>query len=229
MKPTAKDELLSQLAQYGYELMQPRSVEPGEKVLESLLRQDDSRLLEGFPVVLAHLLREKEALSWEDKNWHPHDELSKKTEYRLAFMLVLSYLQFLLFQMDDEASRTFKLVHKFEDGKRLLNQLRERVGLEKVQMDKVELSNERLKRNFVNYVVHANKHEDVEKKRHVLELELLLSELFTSRQKELVNMRLQNKPMTKTEKEYFYRVVKKRLKALANEELHHFARDLVLK
>lgn len=34
---------------------------------------------------------------------------------------------------------------------------------------------------------------------------------------------------TKTEREYFYRVVRKRLKALANEELHQFVRSLVLK
>ena len=78
-------------------------------------------------------------------------------------------------------------------------------------------------------MVYAPESKELEKKEHDFQLELLLSQFFTSRQKELLKKRAQNKPMTKTEKEYFYRVVKKRLKALANEELHQMARSLVEK
>lgn len=42
-----------------------------------------------------------------------------------------------------------------------------------------------------------------------------------------MNKVAQDKSLTKTEREYFYRVVKKRLKALADERVHQMARQLV--
>jgi len=60
-----------------------------------------------------------------------------------------------------------------------------------------------------------------------MQLELLLSEIFTSRQKILLRKKAEGKPLSKTEREYFSRVVKKRLKALANDELHRFALNLL--
>ena len=62
-----------------------------------------------------------------------------------------------------------------------------------------------------------------------MKLELLLSELFTRRQKELLRKRAEGAAMTNTEKTYFYRTVNKRLKALADEEVHALARRLTRK
>ena len=224
---------MDQLAQHGYELMRPRSTEPGEKLLVSLLQQDDVRLLEGFPVVLAHLLREKERLEWENKKWPSLNEVSKKTKQRLAVMLVLSHLLFGLFGMKEYSLRVLKLLKRWTGAKESGEFVKSFTGpflkSQSVKMDNLELSTERLKNNFRNYVVHNEKGERDQKKRQVLEFELLLSELFTPRQKELLKKRLEAKPMTKTEREYFYRVVSKRLKALASEELHQMARRLVTK
>jgi hypothetical protein len=55
-------------------------------------------------------------------------------------------------------------------------------------------------------------------------LEAALSQLFTPRQRELLMKKLRREPLTKTEKEYFSRVVKKKARAIANEELHRLAR-----
>jgi len=77
--------------------------------------------------------------------------------------------------------------------------------------------------------VLAPQDKEVQKKKHALELELLLSEVFTARQKELLRKRLEGKTFTKTEREYFYRVVKKRLRALANDEVHQMAHVLLSK
>lgn len=226
-----KDQLMDQLAQHGYALMRPRSTEPGEKLLVHLSQQDDVRLLEGFPVVLANLLKEKEALAWENKKWKPSDEFSQKTQNRLAPLLSLSYYVFRLFGLEEELqNRTLKLLSKFHWGKEKFLSLNEPfLQSQTVTLDKVRLSTERLKETFRNYVVHNEESQETLKKRHALEFELLLSELFTSRQKELLKKRLEDKPMTKTEKEYFYRVVSKRLKALASQELHELARRLVAK
>ncbi len=60
-----------------------------------------------------------------------------------------------------------------------------------------------------------------------LDLEIAVSRIFTLRQKELFLKKLRRKKMTKTEKEYFSRVIKKKVQALANEDLHKLARKVL--
>jgi hypothetical protein len=57
-----------------------------------------------------------------------------------------------------------------------------------------------------------------------LSLEYALSQLFSPKQKELFRKKLDGLPLTKTEKEYYSRAVKKKVVALANTELHRMAR-----
>lgn len=235
MKSHGKEELMGDLARYGYALSQPAPVtrEP-EEVFKNLLKQDDPRLLEGFPVVLAYALKEKEALAWERSKLKRafRGEPSKKSQQRSAFLLGVSYLLFRLFGLDKKyEDRVLKLLSGVEEGKQTLANLTEPfMRSESVSGGGVTLSVERLKNTFRNYVTQAGESSRaVQEKKRDLELELLLSELFTPRQKELLRKRLEGKAFTKTEREYFYRVVKKRLKALANEDLHRLARDLVLK
>ena len=66
-------------------------------------------------------------------------------------------------------------------------------------VDDVELSTERVKNNFRNYVVHAPGSVEAQEKKHALELGLLLAELFTPRQKEVLRKRIEGKTLTKTE------------------------------
>lgn len=231
MKKQNKQELMTHLEQYGYPLMQPALTAPPEKVLKELLNQNDLRLLEGFPVVLANVLRETTDFSWENAKWRPAKEFSKPAEHRLTVMLVLTYLLLRLFGFEKEyGPRVLKMVLRCKQGSDLLPQLTGAfLKSQPVKMGAMDLSTERLKNNFRQYVVHAAQSEGAHKKQRTLELELLLSELFTPRQKELLKKRQQNKLMTKTEREYFYRVVKKRLKALANDELHQMARNLLMR
>jgi len=58
-------------------------------------------------------------------------------------------------------------------------------------------------------------------------LEYSLSELFSPKQKELVLKKFKNEKFTKTEKEYYSRVVKKKLLAVANQDLNNLARSLL--
>jgi hypothetical protein len=58
------------------------------------------------------------------------------------------------------------------------------------------------------------------------DLDKALAELFTARQRELLRKRLNREPFTRSEKVYFYRTVGKRLKALANADLHRLAVEL---
>lgn len=60
-----------------------------------------------------------------------------------------------------------------------------------------------------------------------LSLEYALSQIFTPKQKEIFLKRLQGKKLTKTEREYFYRVVKKKALALANVDLQRLAQQVI--
>ncbi|MCD6516721.1 MAG: hypothetical protein J7L72_04780, partial [Candidatus Aminicenantes bacterium] len=59
------------------------------------------------------------------------------------------------------------------------------------------------------------------------DLEYAMSQLFSTKQKELFLKKLRGEKMTKTEREYFSRSVKKKVLALANSDLHKLAKKLV--
>jgi hypothetical protein len=60
-----------------------------------------------------------------------------------------------------------------------------------------------------------------------LSLEYALSQVFSPKQKELFRKKLDGLPLSKTEKEYYSRTVKKKVVALANAELHRLAQKLM--
>ncbi|OGS13506.1 MAG: hypothetical protein A2234_10370 [Elusimicrobia bacterium RIFOXYA2_FULL_58_8] len=59
--------------------------------------------------------------------------------------------------------------------------------------------------------------------REQLGLEYALSRIFPPRQKQIFLKKLRGTPLTKMEKEYFSRVIRKKTLALANDDLHRMA------
>ena len=84
------------------------------------------------------------------------------------------------------------------------------------------------KSNFIQFLyIFIQQHSKVlEEERDTALLESL-SELFTDKQKDLMFKVLNKEALTKTEREYYSRVVKKRLKALRNSDLQSLAQTLV--
>jgi len=200
--------------------------------LLKLIRQTDSRLLEGFPVVLLNLLENKKSLKWESPRWDSKRKLTALERRRFAALLSLSYLLFELFGLERTIlRRTEKVLARLPGEGGQMDTLRTMFqNSEEIPIGMgATVSVERLKNTFRNYVLLGAKSEETKKKRQELELELLLSEFFTPRQKELLVKRQQGETFTKTEREYFSRVIRKRLRALASEELHQFVRSLMLK
>ncbi len=54
-----------------------------------------------------------------------------------------------------------------------------------------------------------------------------MDEIFSTKQKELFLKKINGKKLTKTEKEYFSRVVKKKVLAMANSDLHQMSKKLL--
>ena len=90
------------------------------------------------------------------------------------------------------------------------------------------MSSQRLKVAFDNYFnQERSKLNDLLSVKEELGLEYALSQVFSPKQKELFLKKLRHEKLTKTEKEYFSRVVKKKALALANSELHRLSQKLL--
>ena len=90
------------------------------------------------------------------------------------------------------------------------------------------LSGRRLKSVFNGYFKKATKNlNDLLSAKEDLGLEYALSQIFPPKQKELFLKKLKGEVLTKTEKEYFSRSVKKKVQALANVDLHRLSRKLL--
>ena len=90
------------------------------------------------------------------------------------------------------------------------------------------MSSQRLKSVFSNYFNQAQKRlENLLSVKDELGLEYALSQVFSPKQKELFYKKLKREKLTKTESEYFSRVVKKKVSALANNELCRLSQKLL--
>jgi hypothetical protein len=61
------------------------------------------------------------------------------------------------------------------------------------------------------------------------DLNACLDRLFSPRQKDLVFKKLNGQAFTKTEREYYSRIVRKKLKAIANSQVGYIAAKLTRK
>ena len=88
---------------------------------------------------------------------------------------------------------------------------------------------QRLKTMFNNYFSQSQaKLNELLSVKDELSLEYSLSQVFSPKQKELFLKKLKREKLTKAEKEYFSRTVKKKVLALSNAELHRLSQKLLL-
>ena len=222
-----KEELISALGALGYRLFTKGNerVNSGKvlDVLDELSGSEDSRLIEAYPVVLANCAHRgikldiRGLLSRHGQGSHSRSNIEK---------LILASCDLLAEEGLDQPEG-------IED---ILKTLRPKYG-DLLKGEVVDLgthrsvSTERLRRTLRRYAIDLERHESARKKdrRRQLrsfQLELHLSTLFPPKQKELILKKLKGDPLSKTEKEYYSRVVKKKLQGLANKELRKIALTL---
>lgn len=97
-----------------------------------------------------------------------------------------------------------------------------------LELGEATLSAEAMKRNFSAAFRRSGAAiKSAVREREDEGLDSALAELFTPRQRELLMKKLRRERFTKTEKEYFSRVIKKKARALANDELHRLVRRVL--
>ncbi len=218
---TNNETLLRKLKMLGYPLFEKEENVDANAVLAEVVQSKDFRLWEGFPLLLANS-SEKGLFDYDTVKQHlkkPSDKLclSSLVLMSLALYEVLN----VKFSWADKLYKT--LVFKKKDYDKMLKKLKKG---EELRVADSSMSPERLKNTFGNYF---RKEEsllaELAFKKEDFNLEYALSQVFSPKQKELFLKKLRGGKMTKTEKEYYSRVVRKKVIALANPQLHELAQN----
>ena len=173
-----------------------------------------------MPVVLTYMLLNKSLPALEEIEDHLENSLQRRFR-----MLAAITCMFLFWVPDSQVEQ--KLLRDYlkrrEPG--LLKNMKTRMG-SKESMNVgagVSINPARLENTFKNYVVSqlVNTQVSMTKKldsEREKQFQTALSILFTEKQKQILFKVLEHGTLTKTEREYYSRVVKPRVKALKNPE-----------
>jgi hypothetical protein len=207
--------------------------DPGEKkinehqivvILDALASADDIDVVARFPVVLAICARRGLSLNSQtlfSRYW----ETSPKRQ-NLEKLLLVSAMIF--------SSQKLKApgnLEKITDS--LKSKYRNLLSAGEFQLSNgmlVAIAD--LEKSLIQYLRETKRYQEVEAKavpEEPARLDIYLDRLFSPKQKELVLKKRDGEAFTKTEREYFSRTVRKKLEAIADEEVYNIARALIVK
>lgn len=220
-----RTELLKKLKQLGYPLFEPDEAPDVNEALAEVVKSNDPRLWEGFPLLLANGL--KRGSFGKGKVESYLDSVSDKTHFRnLALMSLALYRHLdLKLAYPAELNKTLffdkKLFGKFAAC--FVNQ-------EDLPNEVKGLSPVRVVRTFERYYgADEGDLKEYDELSDRADFEYALSQVFSAKQKELFLRKLKGGKMTKTEREYYSRSVRKKVLALANDDLHKLSVKLAKK
>lgn len=227
------NDLLKRVAKLGFNLFEAERDENAGKTLADVVKSRDLRLWEGFPVMLlkAQVLG---AVPYEEAKKYLGESLETKWFDELVAVSLVVYkaagVEFLVAEGLKKKLAVSEEVYKM---------------LEKSFAEEAEfkvsdflMSSQRVMNTFRNYYnklgSKTQEFRDLLESKHMelkseFDLDFAMSQVLSPKQRELFLKRLKGEKMTKTEREYFYRVVKKKVTALANSELHRLALGMVKK
>lgn len=216
-----KKELLKRVKLLGYPLFEAEETLDAGETLAAVVKCRDLRLWEGFPLLLADSFKSG-ALHYDFVKTHFKNSTDKSY---FQSLVVMSLALYEYFNVEFQWAEELKHSKLFDRGlfSAFLKGLKTGGGLKNVR----NLSAERVKTAFKRYFREESVNlEDYAALKDEFDLEYALSQVFSKKQKELFKKRLKREKMTKTEREYYSRSVKKKVLALANPELHKLAAKL---
>ena len=216
-------ELLEKVGKLGFPLVEAEKKFDVNQTLAEVVKSEDARLLEGFPVLLTNAVRRGDFNYEKTQNFLEDKDKTLLKELVLLSLGLYKVLNFYFKSTDG----FYKNLTKEEVGR--MEEFRNYL-VHDVNFDLMgyTFSSEKLRNVFATYL--SNEVEEVKKQTEKSEdfsLEYALSQVFSPKQKELFLKRVKGLNLTKTEREYFSRTVKKKLFALVNPELSRFARSLL--
>ena len=218
-----RTELVKKIRELGYPLFETEKLLDTNETLAEVVKSKDPRLLEGFPLLLANSL-EKNLFDYRMIQIHLKSDVEKRNLRSLIIMSLALYKYLKLkFSYTDMVHSSDYFNKKLFD--KFLSHFKEKKDLPEVGK---KLSSVRIVNTFKNYFKNAElDFKSYVEMRDEFDLEYAMSHVFSKKQKELFMKRLKGEKMTKTEREYFSRSVKKKVVALANSDLHKLATKLI--
>ena len=217
-------KLMDSMAKLGYPMMEPAMTLDVNQTLAEVVKSHEIRYWEGFPVLLANAA-ERDLFSPEKVERIFETEILRDQFHRL---LILSGSVFSHYHLSYPWWRKFKMNLSGKDRVLLKNWTLALENDTEIKWNDTKFDPGRLKKQFELYFeTKAEKHERKKQTYEELSLEFALSKIFSPKQKELFKKKLDGFPLNKTEREYYSRVVKKKVVALANSQLHGLARKLL--
>jgi hypothetical protein len=218
------DKFLKSLSRLGFPMFEPNEELEVNETLAEVVKSDDTRLWEGFPVLLANAGESYQFVPDQVEQQLPTEEL-KERYHRLILLSTAVYAYYhLSFAWLAKLKKTFS-----DDDKNYVKAWRNALAHNQAPHwldDKFDP--ERVRGVFELYYEQKIEQDRKRKDRYEeFSLEYALSQIFSPKQKELFKKKLNGDPLTKTEREYYSRTVRKKVVALANSELHSLARKLL--
>lgn len=218
-----KNELLDNLDRLGFSLMGAKGDVDIKKTLEEVVRIQDLRLWEGFPIILAKVSSERTVDLRQLQQEMPKDD--QENFWQLVLLSLATYQHL---KLSFSWSNKLKKSLSDDDLERLVYFKKCFKMKNDIVIGNKRLSPERLINLFNNYwVQETSKSKQVLDKLEEQSLEFALSQLFSPQQKDLIRKKLRGDLLTKTEKEYYSRTVKKKVSAIANPDLQRIAQKLM--
>ena len=218
------DKFLKSLSRLGFPMFEPRDELDANETLAKVVKSNDTRLWEGFPVLLANAGESYQFDSDKVERQLSTNE-QKERYHRLVLLSAAVYAYYhLSFSWLNKLKKNFS-----DDDKTRLKAWRDALAHDQTpDWMYEEFDPERVRGLFELYYEQKVEKDRRRKDRYEeFSLEYALSQVFSPKQKELFKKKLEGDPLTKTEQEYYSRTVKKKVVALANSELHSLARKLL--
>jgi len=219
----ANQELLEKVAKLGLPMFEPETKLDTNETLADVVKSNDQRLWEGFPVLLARATEDNQFSLDEVERI-----LNRVEVGQLRRLVLLSLAVYNVQNVTLPWVRKYMSSLTLDESKLVKHWRNLLVHNRPVEWNDRSFSPERLSNTFDLYFEQsAEKSRRRKEKYEEYSLEQALSLLFSPKQKELFKKKLEGLPFTKTENEYYSRTVRKKVVALANTELHDLAKKLL--
>jgi len=221
-------ELVEALRDRGYPLSHRTGADVSQEkileILEDMVHSGDPNLMDAFPAVLAYCARKGFTLDFS--KWLARMETKSKWRTVVEQLLLLSY-GLLKEEKVKNPPGLGRLAHSLKEN-HVQNLSEDSVGPgEEFPLNKKRFSRE-------TQGLEKNPPPPSSPRRNpseyrTVQFHLHLNTLFSPKQLELLYKRLNGESFTKTEREYYSRVVKKKLEAITSAEVLQLAETLVVK
>lgn len=218
------DKFYRSLSKLGFPMFEPSEALEVNETLAEAVKSNETRIWEGFPVLLANAGESYQFASDQVEQQLPTAEL-KERYHQLILLSAAVYAHYhLSFSWLSKLKKSFSN----DDNSLVKNWCNALTNSQTQNWPFDEFDPERVRELFELYYEQKVEKDRRRKDRYEeFSLEYALSQIFSPKQKELFKKKLESDPLSKTEQEYYSRTVKKKVVALANSELHSLARKIL--